>query len=142
MMNSVAHDVTADHGWSILAVGLIVLYCLISLWATHRYILGGAFAGLRTRMRARARLCLARTGYVGAVITRHTLLLTVNALTLNLSLGLLAAIRAMDDHSQAYALLQTSLHGVAGLCIALIAGIAAFSFALCNEIARQAEAGE
>ena len=142
MMNSVAHTVTADHGWTSFAVALIIAYCAISLWLTHRYLLGGALRGLAARMRARAHLCLARTGYVGAVITRHTLLLTLNALAYNLAMGLLGAIAAMDDHSDAYAMLKTSLHGAAALCIVLIAGIAAITFALCNEIARQAEGSQ
>ncbi len=139
MTRDVAQMVTTDHSWTIAAVVLILGYCLISVTLTYRYIIGGDIRGFRARLRERARLCLARTGYVGALISRHTVLLTANVLVLNLSLNLLSLIKQMEDSSDANQMLQNGLHVLAAVCIGSVAIIAAITFALCNEIARQAE---
>ena len=142
MMNDVAHMVTADHSWTITAFILIVSYCLISAAMTFRYIIGGDFRHFRSQLRKRARLCLQQTGYAGAIIARHTVLVTLNVLVLNLSLNLHAMIKMMDDHSDADLLLQRGLNGLVGVCIAMIAIIGTITFALCNEVARISEDGQ
>jgi hypothetical protein len=139
MMSDVAHQVTGDHTWSMLAVGLILAYCLVSAWLTYRYVIGGNLRELSHRLRDRAALCVKRTGYVGALIARHTVLVTLNVLVLNLGLNLLSAIRPMDDHSIAYSVLTTGLEFMAAVCVGLVALIAAITFTLCNEAVRQAE---
>ena len=139
MTHDVAHMVTTDHSWTISAVVLILAYCLVSLTLTYRYIIGGDIRGFGARLRQRANLCLSRTGYVGALIARHTVLLTANVLVLNLSLNLLSIIKQMDDKSDAQQMLQNSLQGLAAVCIGSVLVIAAITFSLCNEIARQAE---
>ena len=139
MMNDVAHMVVQDHFWTICAVALMLGYCVISIILTFRYIVGGDVGNFGLRLRRRGRLCLDQTGYVGALIARHTVLVTANVLALNLSLNLLSVIGAMDDRSNANMLIQAGLHGLAGVCIVTVVVIAAITFALCNEIASQAE---
>jgi len=138
-MDTVAHQVMADHFWTIAAVVVIWAYCLATAQQTFAHIVGGNFSGFRVRLRQRARLCLDKTGFVGALIARHTLMVTVNVLALNLSLNLLSSIRAMDDHSMQYDTLKTSLYILCGVCIGLITVIAAITLALCNEVVRMAE---
>jgi hypothetical protein len=142
MMNDVAHQVMADHFWTVAAVTMIWIYCLATAQQTLVHIVGGNPRGFRVRLKQRAKLCLDRTGFVGALIARHTLMVTVNVLALNLSLNLLSAIRAMDDYSMAYDTLKLSLYTLSAVCIGMITLIAAITLVLCNEIVRQAEDSE
>ncbi len=139
MMGEVARMVTAEHEWTAAAVGLVALYGCISLFQTYVLIFGRDLRGFRARLQSRARLCLDRTGFVGALIARHTLLVTINVLALTLSLNLLSAIRGMDDHSAAYALLTHSLQALAVVSVGQVIVIATISLALCNAVIRLAE---
>ena len=139
MMTNVAHTAMTSHFWSIAAVVIIGLYCVISSYLTGVHIVGGSPMGLRARLQRRAKLCLDQTGFVSAVITRHTVLVTMNALVLNFSLNLLAALRALNDQSAAALRLITGFEILAGVCIALIVVIAVVIFVLCSDIVKLAE---
>ncbi len=141
-MESVAHQVMADHFWTVAAVTAIWFYCLATAQQTYAHIVGGDLKGFRIRLKQRAKLCLDKTGFVGALIARHTLMVTVNVLALNLSFNLLAAIRAMDDHSMGYQSLRLSLYLLSGVCIGMVIIIATITLALCNEVVRLAETGK
>ena len=139
MTGEVAQMVTATHEWTAATVGLIVLFGCISLFQTYVLIFERDLRGFRARLESRAKLCLNRTGFVGALIARHTLLVTVNVLALTLSLNLLSAIRGMDDHSSAYAALTRSLQVLAAVSVGQVIVIATISLALCNAVIRLAE---
>ena len=63
----------------------------------------------------------------------------MNALVLNFSLNLLAALRALNDQSAAALRLITGFEILAGVCIALIVVIAVVIFVLCSDIVKLAE---
>ncbi len=97
MMSDVAHTVMADPWWTRAVIALVVAYALVSLHLMRVQIIGRGLRGFGDRLKARARLSLEKSGYVGAQMARHTLLVTMNVLALNLSLNLLNAIRAASD---------------------------------------------
>ena len=141
MMNDVAQMVMGSHYWASVAVAMVTAYCLVSGYLTFRYIIDSPVGDLRARLAVRAALCLDRTGVVGAVIARHTLLVTMNVVALNLSLHLLSALHGLSGPSRSAHLLEMTLETACGVCIALVLLIAILTFALCNEIVRQAERG-
>jgi len=141
MMTDVAQTAMASDYWSFAAVALVGVYCLVSGYLTYAYIIDGRMRGLRARLKARAKLCLDRTGFVGALITRHTLLVTMNVIVLNLSLNLMSALRGMGAPSGPSSVLTTSLQVACVVCVALILLIAVVTFALCSEVVRLAERG-
>jgi len=139
MMTDVAQTAMANDYWGFAAVALVAVYCLVSGYLTFAYIIDGPMQGLSQRLKARAKLCLDRTGFVGALITRHTLLVTMNVIVLNLSLSLMSALRGMGTQSASSEILTTSLQVACVVCVALILLIAVVTFALCSEIVRLAE---
>jgi len=140
MMSDVAQITMANDYWGMAAVALIGIYCLVSGYLTFAYVIDGPVRGLRARLKARAKLCLDRTGFVGALITRHTLLVTMNVIVLNLSLNLMTAIRKMGEQSASSEMLTMSLEVACAVCFALILLIAVITFTLCSEVVRLAEA--
>jgi len=139
MMTDVAQTAMANNYWAFVAVALVVIYCVVSCYLTFAYVIDWRLWGLRARLKARAKLCLDRTGFVGALITRHTLLVTMNVIVLNLSLNLMSALRGMDAQSVASGILTKSLELACVVCVALILFIAVVTFALCSEVVRLAE---
>ena len=139
MMSDVAHTAMSSYFWSIAAILLIGLYSAVSCYLTIKHIIGGSPVGLRARLQQRARLCLDQTGFISAVITRHTLLVTMNVLMLNFSLNLLSALRALNDQSVVALRLILGFELLAGGCIALIIIIAMVIFILCSNIVKLAE---
>lgn len=139
MMANVAHTAMTNDYWGFAAVLLVGIYCLVSSYLTYAYIIDGKISGLRSRLKARAKLCLDRTGFVGAVITRHTLLVTMNVIVLNLSLSLISVLRGMGAQSASTSTLTTSLELACVVCVMLILLIAVVTFVLCSEIVRLAE---
>ena len=71
MTGEVAQMVTATHEWTAATVGLIVLFGCISLFQTYVLIFERDLRGFRARLESRAKLCLNRTGFVGALIARQ-----------------------------------------------------------------------
>ena len=142
MMTGVAHVVMESSAWTLSAVVLIAGFCLVSIHQTYVHIAGGNLTTLNTMLRQRAVLCLDKTGVVGAVLARHTLLVTLDLLVFNLSLNLLAAVRATDVQSMQATLLEYSLMTCATVCALLVVAIAVTTFALCNEVVRLAEERE
>ena len=139
MMSDVAHTAMSSHFWSIAALLLIGLYGAVSSYLTVVHIIGGSPIGLRARLRRRARLCLDQTGFISAVITRHTLLVTMNVLMLNFSLNLLSLLRALNDQSAVALRLILGFEILIGVCVALITLIAVVIFVLCSDIVKLAE---
>ena len=138
MMTGVAHTVMTNSLWGTLAVLLMALFCVVSLHQTYRQILGGGLASFGERLRRRAALCLDKSGFIGAVLARHTVLVTLNILAFNLSLALLSTIRALGGPMSS-PVLQYSLVALAAICVCVVLIIAVTTFALCNEVVRQAE---
>ncbi|MBX9796255.1 hypothetical protein [Sphingomonas sp.] len=140
MMNAIAHEVMTNDGWARLAIALMLCFVAISAHQTWRHVLGGV-RDFSARMTARAKLCLDRSGFIGAVLARHTVLVTLNILALNLSLDLLAVVKALSGGAMVAPVLEGTLALVMGSCILTIAVIAVITFRLCNEVVRQAERG-
>lgn len=138
LMNDVAHTVMADPWWTWAVLALVVSYCLGSLYLVHVQIVGRDLRGFGVRLKTRARLSLEKSGYVGALMARHTLLVTMNVLALNLSLNLLATIRAASD-AGTFGLLKQALGLLAFVCAAEVLMIAAIILALSNAVIRLAE---
>ena len=139
MMTDVAHVAMTSHFWSIAAILIIGLYCVISFYLTLRHIIGGSPIGLRARLLRRAKLCLDQSGFISAVITRHTVLVTMNGLVLNFSINLISALHVLNDQSAAASRLITGFEILAGVCFALIVLIAIVIFVLCSDIVKMAE---
>ena len=134
LMNDVAHTVMADPWWTWAVLALVVSYCLGSLYLVHVQIVGRDLRGFGDRLKTRARLSLEKSGYVGALMARHTLLVTMNVLSLNL----LATIRAASD-AGTFGLLKQALGLLAFVCAAEVLMIAAIILALSNAVIRLAE---
>ena len=138
-MNNVAHHVMTSNSWAVVAGAGIALYCVVSGVQTYVHVFGGDLRRVRSRLRLRARLALDKTGFIGAVLARHTLLVTLNVLVFSLSLNLLSASRAANVQSMSADVLETGLSILAGFCLFLVVVIATMTFALCNAVVRLAE---
>lgn len=139
MMASVAHRAMTSDLWGTLALSLIALFCAVSIYQTWRHIIGGGPSDFAGRLRRRAALCLDRSGYIGAVLARHTVLVTLNIVALNMSLALLSTVRALDGGTMSAPVLEWCLMALATVCGIVVLIIAVMTFALCNEVVRQAE---
>jgi hypothetical protein len=139
MMSDVAHAVMTDPWWTRAVMALALIYSLGSFHLLRVQIIGRDVRGFGDRLKTRARLSLEKSGYVGALISRHTLLVTMNILALNLSLNLLSAIRAASDAAGTYILLKQALGTLALVCAAEILLIVAITLALCNAVVNLAE---
>jgi hypothetical protein len=142
MMSDVAHNAMASHFWANSALFAVALYCIVSASLTYSHIFGGSFKHLGERMKQRASLCLKRTGFIGGVLTRHTLLVTMNVLVFNVALNFHSTLRGMDDGTSAVARLLLGSEVLAGVCLVLILIIAVITFILCGEVVRQGENGQ
>ncbi|WP_295636066.1 hypothetical protein [Novosphingobium sp.] len=138
MMSDVAHVVMAEPWWTRAVMALAFAYALGSLTLLRVQIVGRDLRGFGARLRMRARLSLEKSGYIGALMARHTLLVTMNVLALNLSLNLLNAVRSASD-AGTYGLLKQVLGWLAFTCAAEVIVIAAIILALCNAVIRLAE---
>lgn len=125
--------------WSYAIIVLIAAYCAVMSYQTLHHIIGRNIRNIRALVRQRARMCLLRTGFAGALIARHTVLVTVNLLVLNLALSFLAQIDRMGALSDDLNALQAWLRILTGACLALIIIIALLIFAVCDEVIRQSE---
>lgn len=139
MMSDTARMIASDHSWTIFAVAVMLAYFLVSAALTYRVIVGGGTAQFTARLRKRAARCLDQTGFVGALLARHTVLITANVLVISLAFSLLSAIKSMDDRSTTVRTLELGLEFLAGSCILLVAITVTIIFLLCNEIVRQGE---
>ena len=142
MTGKVAGMVTGNPFWTYAVIAMIVGYCAVMAYQTLNHIIGRNVRNIRALIRQRARMCLARTGFAGALIARHTVLVTVNLLVLNIALNFLSYIERMDHVAGDDLMLKRWLETLAGVCLSLIVIIALLIFALCDEVIRQSEKEE
>ena len=141
MMES-TYRMVSSYGWAFYLIGAAYFGCMVYFMrsARNRRIFL-KFSRTDSDIAAIATHCRKQTGYISAVLTRYTALITINVLIFNFMFNVIRFTPPSDGMMGKISRPLIVLYAVCVACIVAILALIYSIFVICSEVIRQTEAG-
>ena len=136
------YRMVSSYGWVFYLIGAGYFGCMaFFMWSARNRRIFLKFSKNDTDIGAIANHCRKQTGYISAVLTRYTALITINALIFNFVFNVARYTPQQDGMMGEISRPLIVLYAVCVACVVAILALIYSIFVICSEVIRQTEAG-